>query len=74
VVRAERRGGKDSDTIETRSASGHPDGVETQLFCLLNECEYFMRFVPTDSDTKHMLPSSPQSRSHVRRGAPDIKV
>ena len=30
VLGAQRRGGKDGDTIETRSASGHPGGVETQ--------------------------------------------
>src|SRR6266851_5256887 len=78
VLRAQRRGSKDGDTIETRPASGHPDGVETQLLCLLNECEYLMGLLPTDSDAKqsvwHTLPSSPRSHSHVRRGAHDIKV
>src|SRR6266571_8151416 len=78
VLRAQRCGGKDGDTVETRPASGHPDGVETHLLCLLNACEYLMGRIPTDSDAKqsvwHTLSSSPRSHLHVRRGAHDIKV
>src|SRR5262247_3964914 len=78
MLRAQRRGGKDGDTVEPRPASGHPDGVEAQVLCLLNEGEYLMGFIPTDSDAKqsvwHTLSSLPRSHSHIRRGAHDIKV
>src|SRR5215471_7791659 len=55
VLCAQRRGSKEGDTIETRPASGHPDGVETQLLCLLNECEYLRGLIPTDSDAKQSV-------------------
>jgi hypothetical protein len=64
VLRAQRRGSKEGDTVETRPTSGHPDGVKTQLLCPLNECEYLMGLISTDSDAKqsvwHTLSSSPR--------------
>src|SRR5215468_6822677 len=69
MLRTQRRGGKDGDTVKTRPASSHPDGVEAQVLCPLNECEYLMGFIPTDGDAKqavwHTLSSLPRSHSRI---------
>jgi hypothetical protein len=52
-------GGKHGNAVQTGSAGGHPDGVDTQFFGSLNRCLYVLNFVSAnrDSDTAHLLTS-----------------
>src|SRR5712692_4711386 len=69
VLRTECGGGEDGDAIKACSAGGHPDGMETQLLCLLNVREHLTCLVPTDGDAnqpgRHILPSLPRSHTHA---------
>src|SRR5262249_48877941 len=57
VLGADCGSGEDGHTIEPCPACRHPGGVDAELLGLLNHRERLARFVSTDRNANHLLPS-----------------